>query len=185
MKITCLLIHIITYCCLFIVLDKRFTFIGYKYITNTEEINQIFQEYGACLASRSPGAIDGNLIGEKRSCHLLQNEFYKFTMLFLWFLYLIGFILHGLQITFQILLFLTCQEKRWQRNQISIDLLDFSDELIKLRSYELFVLGIVSNQIPDGILISFLQILRDRKCRTRKWTCHIPWKNHQSKTQKI
>ena len=101
-----------------------------------------------------------------------------------WFLYLIGFILHGLQITFQILVFLTCQEKRWQRNQISIDLLDFRDELIKLRSYELFVLGIVSNQIPDGILISFLQILRDRKCRTRKWTCHIPWKNHQRKNTK-
>ena len=86
-KIACLLIHFITYCCLFLLLDKRFTFIGYKFITEREEINQIFQEYGACLASRSPGAVDGDLVAEKRSCHLLQNEFYKLAIIFLLFTY--------------------------------------------------------------------------------------------------
>ena len=173
-KIGCICIHIVTFCCLFIILDQRFTFIGYKFITNPEEINDIFQEYGACLAARSPGAIDGDLVAEKRSCHLLQNEFYKFAMLFLWYTYSIGFIVHGIQITLQIVLFLTCQEKRWQKNTIKIDLLDFSDDLMKLRCYELFVLATLSQQIPDGTMLSFLQVVKDRKCRTRKWTSHIP-----------
>ena len=111
-ELTCLFIHLLTFGFLFILLDKRFLKIGYTFFTEPNEVEDIFSEHGACLASRNAGVRDDRIVAERRSCHLLQNDFNKMVMVILWCVFILVFVGHVLNLAFQTMIFLTCSEKR-------------------------------------------------------------------------
>ena len=58
---------------------------------------------------------------------------------------------------------------------MNVNLLDFREDIeVNLHTYEVYVLGLISKQVPRGLFIRFVQMLKNGKCRTDKWTGQIP-----------
>ena len=111
-ELTCLMLHMVASYCLFYLLDQRFVKIGYSFITEPEVVNDVFGEHAFCLAAKNSGVTDKGLVAERRTCHLLQNDFNKIAILGLWFLFAAVLIGHLLNFGLQALILLTCMEKR-------------------------------------------------------------------------
>ena len=96
--------------CLFYFLDNRFLTIGIKFLTDKESVDNIFSDLSHC---RDPGFYSGgSKPGEKKTCHLNMNTFYKSAMVILWYLYLFGAIILSVQLVIKIVAIVTRQQKR-------------------------------------------------------------------------
>ena len=109
LELTCAAIHLIGFYCLFVVLDKRFYLIGYNYWTNNDFIENIFEDSVLC---RAPEWNEDKITGTRCDCSLPLQSSFKFALIFLWHLYLIGAIIHAANFVLKIGIILTSNEKR-------------------------------------------------------------------------
>ena len=96
--------------CLFVMLDKRFSLIGYNYWTNHDSVETIFEDSVLC---RGPQYNEESVVGIRQQCNLPLQTSFKFTLIFLWHLYIGGAIIHVANILFKAVVFITCNDKRY------------------------------------------------------------------------
>ena len=181
------LVHIACFSIIFHLLEKRFIWIGYNYLFDVYSVNIIFQDVAYCHDEGYSST--GEFFLSRRSCHLNLQAYFQFSLLILWFLYLVGFIMHTINLIVNMVVLISCNEKRWVLNSccygnisqrgpffyryqaywIGYDMRDWTAPLLDLCTHELFVLGFLSKHVEGDPFLRLLKRLKNPSMKIEEW----------------